>query len=301
MGVAQEYPETMQEFTEWFSTEKACWEYVALVRWGASFVCPRCKNTEAWHIRCHTLKCKRCHHEISVTAGTAFQDTHVPLRLWFQALWCVVSQKHGVSALGLSRALGITRYETAWKLLKKIRGAMIRPHRERLKGLVEVDEVFIGGVRPRIGGRNPFRKVLILIAAEDTGHGIGRIRMQVIADATLLSLNGAIRKMVEPGSTVRTDGWIGYQGVARNGYRHSVVKREPSNPGDDPTPICHRIASLLKRWLLGTHQGGTGRSHIQLYLDEFVFRFNRRTSRSRGKLFYRLIQNMTYDQDMKVG
>jgi len=212
----------------------------------------------------------------------------------------VVSQKHGVSALGLSRALGITRYETAWKLLKKIRGAMIRPHRERLKGLVEVDEVFLGGVRPRIGGRSPLRKVLVLIAAEDTGHGIGRIRMRVISDATLISLNRAMREMIEPGSRVRTDGWIGYQGVERNGYRHIVVKREPSTPGDNLTPLCHRVSSLLKRWLIGTHQGGIQQRHIQLYLDEFVFRFNRRTSRSRGKLFYRLIQHMTYDKNTQV-
>lgn len=291
----------MQEFAEWFPTETTCREFVALVRWGASFTCSRCNNTKTWSIRRNTLKCTKCHHEISVTAGTAFQDTHVPLRLWFQALWCVVSQKHGVSALGLSRALGITRYETAWNLLQKIRGAMIRPHRERLSGLVEVDEVFLGGIRPKIGGRSSLRKVLILVAAEDTGRGIGRIRMRVIPNATLVSLNGAIREMIEPGSTVRTDGWIGYQGVVRNGYRHVVVKRKPSDPGDDPTPLCHRIASLLKRWLLGTHQGGTKRPHIQLYLDEFVFRFNRRTSRSRGKLFYRLIQHMTYDKRTKVG
>ena len=212
----------------------------------------------------------------------------------------MVSQKHGVSALCLSRALCITRYETAWKLLKKIRGAMIRPHRERLKGLVEVDEVFLGGVRPRIGGRSPLRKVLVLIAAEDTGHGIGRIRMRVISDATLISLNRAMREMIEPGSRVRTDGWIGYQGVERNGYRHIVVKREPSTPGDNLTPLCHRVSSLLKRWLIGTHQGGIQQRHIQLYLDEFVFRFNRRTSRSRGKLFYRLIQHMTYDKNTQV-
>jgi len=299
--MAQEYPETMQEFAEWFPTEAACRDYVALVRWGTSFACSHCGNTKTWSIRRNALKCTNCHHEMSVTAGTIFQDTHVPLRLWFQALWCVVSQKHGVSALGLSRALGITRYETAWNLLQKIRGAMVRPHRERLSGLVEVDEVFLGGVRPRIGGRSSFRKVLVLVAAEDTGRGIGRIRMRVIPNATLVSLNSAMREMIEPGSTVRTDGWIGYQGVVRNGYRHVVVKRKPSDPGDNPTPLCHRIASLLKRWLLGTHQGGTKRSYMQLYLDEFVFRFNRRTSRSRGKLFYRLMQHMTYDRRTKVG
>lgn len=297
--MAQAYPETMQEFAEWFPTETKCREYLASVRWG-SFVCSRCRTAETWNIRRGALKCTRCRREISVTAGTAFQNTHIPLQLWFQAIWCLVSQKHGVSALGLSRALGITRYETTWKLLKKIRGAMIRPHRERLSGLVEVDEVFLGGVRPRIGGRSPLRKILILVAAEDTGRGIGRIRMHVISDATLVSLNGAMGEMVEPGSIVRTDGWRGYQGVERNGYRHAVVKRKPSNPGDDPTPLVHRVASLLKRWLLGTHQGGVQHQHIQLYLDEFVFRFNRRASRSRGKLFYRLIQHMTYTET-KVG
>lgn len=291
----------MQEFAEWFPTETACREYLVLVRWRKSFICPKCGNTKTWNIRRDTLKCKQCRHEISVITGTTFQNTHVPLRLWFQALWCVVSQKHGVSALGLSRALGITRYETAWKLLKKIRSAMIRPNRERLGGLVEVDEVFLGGVRSRIGGRSSLRKVLVLVAVEDTRHGIGRIRMRIILDATLVSLNSAMLEMVELGSTVRTDGWQGYQGVVRNGYRHIVVKRKPLNPGDDPTPMVHRTASLLKRWLLGTHQGGTGHAHIQLYLDEFVFRFNRRTSRSRGKLFYRLIQHMTYDQNAKVG
>jgi len=296
-----EYPENMQEFAEWFPTEIACREYLAVVRWGASFVCPRCGSTRAWHMSRGTCRCTQCHHEVSVTAGTTFQDSHVPLRIWFQALWCVVSQKHGVSALGLARVLGIKRYETAWKLLMKIRSAMIRPNRERLGGLVEVDEVFLGGVRTRIGGRSPIRKVLILVAAEDTGHGIGRIRIRIIPGATLVSLNAAMREMIEPGSTVRTDGWSGYQGVVRNGYRHIVVKHESSNPGDDPTPLVHRIASLLKRWLLGTHQGGTHHGHTQLYLDEFVFRFNRRTSRSRGKLFYRLIQHMTADQHMQGG
>ena len=247
------------------------------------------------------MKCARCRRDISIMAGTAFQDSRIPLLVWFQALWLVVSQKHGVSALGLARALGITRYATAWGLLKKIRGRMVRPHRERLRGLVEVDEVFLGGVRPQIGGRSSIQKVLILVAAEDTGHAIGRIRMQVISDASLVSLNSAMRKMVEPGSTVRTDGWRGYQGVARNGYRHLVVKRKPGNPGLDPTPLVHRTASLLKRWFLGTHQGGTQPVHAQLYLDEFVFRFNRRTSRSRGQLFFRLMQHMTHEQKRKVG
>lgn len=171
---------------------------------------------------------------------------------------------------------------------------MVRPRRDGLHGTIEVDEVFIGGIRPKIGGRSLLKKVLVLIAAEDTGQRIGRIRIHIIPDASLSSLNAAIRKIVEPQSIVRTDGWIGYQGVTRIGYRHRVIKRNPPVPGDDPTPLVHRVASLLKRWLLGTHQGGIQRVHMQSYLDEFVFRFNRRTLHSRGKLFYRLMRHMVH-------
>lgn len=170
---------------------------------------------------------------------------------------------------------------------------MVRPGRERLKGTAEVDEVFIGGVRPRIGGRSSLGKALVLIVAEDQNGIIGRIRMQVIPDASFRSLSFAIESMVDSKSILRTDGWPGYRGIEKKGYRHVVTERNPSQPGDNPTPLAHRIASLVKRWLLGTHQGGVQLTHLQSYLDEFVFRFNRRASRSRGKLFYRLIQNMT--------
>lgn len=247
------------------------------------------------------MRCARCRQDISVTAGTAFHDSHIPLRLWFQAIWCAVSQKHGISALGLSRVLGIKRYATALLLLRKIRSAMVRPGRERLSGTVEADEVFLGGKRRLVAGRTPTGTVMVLIAAEDKGaEGIGRIRMRVIPDATLPTLNAAIKAMVDRGSTVRTDGWKGYQGLGRVGYRHVETKRQPSIPGYDPTPLIHRISSLLKRWLLGTHQGGVRKSHIGPYLEEFVFRFNRRSSRSRGKLFYRLIQIMVHPHEREV-
>jgi transposase-like protein len=205
----------------------------------------------------------------------------------------MVSQKSGVSALGLSRELGIRRQKTGWQLLGKIRTAMVRIGRERLSGLVEVDEVFLGGVKPGIRGRGALGKVLILVAVEDKGKaGIGRIRIEIISDANAISLREAITKMVEPGSAVRTDEWKGYTDAALQGYDHVVMKRKSLEPGEDPTPLVHRIASLLKRWLLGTHQGGVRPTHIRSYLDEFIFRFNRRTSRSRGKLFYRLVQGL---------
>jgi transposase-like protein len=288
-----EYPETMQEFIDRFGTEEACRQYLFDVRWSEGFHCPQCSHTDAWKLGRGILKCKKCNRDISVTAGTVFEGRHLPLRIWFQALWTVVSQKQGVSALGLSRLLGIKRQMTGWQLLKKIRTAMVRVDRERLCGLVEVDEVFLGGVKPGIRGRGALGKVLVLIAVEDKGKaGIGRIRIEIITDASASTLKTAIAKMVEPESTIRTEQWRGYTTDALLGYEHIVMKRKSLEPGEDPTPLVHRVASLLKRWLPGTHHGRVSKTHLASYLDEFVFRFNRRKSASRGKLFFRLVQGM---------
>jgi len=288
-----EYPDTMQEFIDRFSTEKECRQYIEEVRWGTGFVCPRCGHTEGWRVRRGSVKCKKCRRDISAIAGTVFGETRLPTRIWFQAIWCIVSQKSGVSALGLAHSLGLSRPMTSWYLLKRIRSAMVRIGRENLSGTVEVDEVFLGGVKPGIRGRGAAGKVLLLVAVEDKGaRGIGRIRIEVIPDASAIELRKGVMKMVELGSTVRTDGWAGYTTEALKGYKHVVMEKHSHEPGEDPTPLVHRIASLLKRWLLGTHQGGVRPAHVKSYLDEFVFRFNRRTSKSRGKLFYRLVQGM---------
>lgn len=282
----------MQEFMDQFSTDAACRAYVAKVRWDDTPVCPHCGCNKLWSVRRGTLQCRKCRRDVSITAGTTFGDSRIPLRLWFQALWLVVSQKSGVSALGLAHALGIKRPMTAWYLLKRIRTAMVRAGRERLSGTVEVDEVFLGGVKPGKRGRGAAGKVLILIAVEDKEKsGFGRIRISIIPNAKSETLTRAIKTMVEPGSTIRTDELSSYPSITKHGYRHVAIERE-SAIGEDPTPLVHRIASLLKRWLLGTHQGSVRQAHISSYLEEFVFRFNRRTSRSRGKLFYRLVENM---------
>lgn len=288
-----EYPNTLQSFFKLFPDNDACLHYLEEIRWAEGFICPRCKHVKAWK-KIHGLyRCTACRHDTSVTAGTVFGDSRIPIHTWFQAVWLVVSQKNGISALGLARSVGIKRQMTGWYLLKRIRTAMVRAGHERLSGLVEVDEVFLGGVKPGIRGRGALGKVLILVAVEDKGKkGFGRIRIEIITDASAATLKMAIRKMVEPGSTIRTEQWKGYTKTALDGYEHVVIKRQSLEPGEDPTPLVHRIASLLKRWLLGTHQGGEHLETIKPYLDEFVFRFNRRTSRSRGKLFLRLIQNM---------
>jgi len=212
------------------------------------------------------------------------------MRQMFQAMWYMVCQKQGVSALGLQRIVGLGSYQTAWTWLHKLRTAMVRPGRDKLSGLVEVDETLIGGVHSGKRGRGSEGKELVLVAVEDKGTSIGRIRLKYIKDASAAVLIGSVQEMADLGSTIRTDGWKGYSGLKEQGYSHTIVKHSETQPGEDPTALVHRIASLLKRWLLGTHQGGHQFSHLRYYLDEFTFRFNRRTSSSRGKLFYRLAQ-----------
>lgn len=227
-----------------------------------------------------------------MTAGTIFAATHLPLQVWFRAVWLVTSQKSGASALGLQRVLGLGSYETAWSWLHKLRRAMVRPGRERLRGVVEVDEAFIGGVTPGADGRDGEGKALVVIATEADGPGIGRIRLGRVPDASAASLHGFIQQAVTPGSTVHTDGWAPYQGLPKLGYPHrcTPLKGKGKEAAVKLLPRVHRVAALLKRWLLGTHQGAVAPEHLDYYLDEFTFRFNRRHSASRGKLFFRLLE-----------
>jgi transposase-like protein len=204
-------------------------------------------------------------------------------------MWLITSQKNGVSTLGLQKVLGVKRYETVWIWLHKLRTAMVRPGRDALTGTVEVDETYIGGKKPGKRGRGAVGKVLVVIAVEDKGNHLGRIRLRRVHDASEESLTPAVRESVEPGSVVRTDGWVGYGQLSSEGYNHCVI-RQDAYVGENLLPLAHRVAALLKRWLMGTHQGAVRALHIDYYLDEFTFRFNRRTSRSRGKLFYRLVQ-----------
>jgi len=285
----EDYPRTILEFERRFSTEEGCREYLCRMRWPSGFRCPRCAHEVAWRTRRGQYRCALCDFQISVTAGTVFQDTKKPLPLWFRAMWYVTSQKQGVSALGLKRVLGLGSYETAWTWLHKLRRAMVRPGRDRLSGTVEVDEIYLGGVRKGAYGREAGGKALVVIAAEQDGRKIGRIRLLRVADASSASLLPAIEQCVEPESLVRTDGWSGYSPLEVHGYRHERVRKN-ADIGDNLLPRVNRVASLLKRWLTGTHQGAVRNSHLDYYLDEYTFRFNRRTSRSRGKLFYRLVE-----------
>ena len=286
----EDYPTTLLEFERRFASEEACREYLSQLRWPDGFRCPRCQHTKAWSTSRELYHCGGCGVQTSVTAGTIFQDTRKPLRLWFRAMWHVTSQKHGVSALGLQRVLGLRSYRTAWTWMHKLRRAMVRPGRERLTGLVEVDETYYGGERPGKRGRGAAGKSLVVVMVQIVGPRIGRIRLARVPDASAKSLEPAVLDAVELGSVIRTDGWNGYRPWAQQRYVHEVLRRPATDLGDNLLPYVHRVVSLLKRWLLGTHQGAVGPSHLDYYLDEFTFRFNRRTSRSRGKLFYRLVQ-----------
>jgi len=286
--MGEDYPRSLLELERRFDSNEACRQYLSALRWVDGWACPECGGRQAWAVRRGLWRCRGCHHEVSVIAGTIFQDSHLPLTTWFRAIWLVTNQKNGVSALGLQRALGLGSYKTAWAVLHKLRRAMVRPGRDRLRGVVEVDETYWGGEEPGLIGRLTEDKALIIVGAEEDGKGIGRIRLRHIGDLTKPSLHGFIHQAIEPGSIVRTDGLRAYMGPI--GYVHDRQIQRDQTEGEHLLPRVHRVVSLLKRWLLGTHQGAIASEHLDYYLDEFTFRFNRRKSASRGKLFYRLIQ-----------
>lgn len=286
--MSEDYPRTALELEHRFSDEEACRHYLFALRWPDGFVCPRCRGRQAWEMERGLWLCRSCRHQASVTAGTIFHRSHQPLTTWFRVMWQVTSQKNGVSATSLHRSLGLGGYQTAWTMLQKLRRAMVRPGRDRLHGAVDVDDAYWGGEETGVVGRLTREKTIIIVAAEHDGAGIGRIRLGRIDDLTKATLHGFISQAVEPGSTVATDGLPAYLNLS--GYTHDRQVQRRVGDGEHLLPRVHRVISLLKRWLLGTHQGAVGEAHLEYYLDEFAFRFNRRRSKSCGKLFYRLAQ-----------
>jgi transposase-like protein len=266
------------------------------LRWPEGFVCPDCGHAGGWALGDGRVKCSACGVRTSPTAGTIFDRTRTPLTVWFTACWLFASQKNGISALSLQRLLEIGSYQTAWAMLQRLRSVLVRPGRDRLAGRVEVDETYIGGEEAGLrGGRARGKKVLTGIAVEVRDpKGIGRCRIAPLADASATSLHAFVTDHVEPGAVVVTDGWSGYAGLERHGYIHEPhSQRAARAAGEDPDqllPAVHRVVSLAKRWLLGTHQGSVADSHLASYLNEFTFRFNRRSSRSRGLVFYRVLE-----------
>jgi transposase-like protein/predicted RNA-binding Zn-ribbon protein involved in translation (DUF1610 family) len=297
------YPMTFDEFTQRFSTDEQCREYLYNLRWESGFACPKCGYYKCWARKDELYECARCGYKASVTAGTIFQDTRKPLKTWFIAIWWVCTQKNGASAEGLQQILGLKTYETAWAWLHKIRTAMVYANRTKLSGHVEVDETYLGGEDTGgVRGRGAGKKMLVIAAVETKGQGYGRVRLRVIDNASGKSLRSFIKDNIEVGSTLVTDAWKGYSGIENEGYVHEIYNQSETQATEEMLPHVHMIISLLKRWLLGTHQGAVRKQHLQAYLEEYTFRFNRRKSAKRGLLFYRLLKNAmkvaptTYDQ-----
>lgn len=294
-----DYPRSLSDLERRFATEDACRRYLAELRWPSGFICPRCGGTEAWPMGNGLLRCRSCEYKLSLTAGTVFEGTRKPLLMWFRAIWWVVGQKNGASAKGIQRMLELGSYQTAWAWLHKMRRAMVRPGRDQLRGVVEMDETYVGGEKTGKRGRGALGKAIVAVAVEDKGdEGMGRIRLAVVPDASQKSLAAFVASTVEPGATIRTDDWSGYDTLPAVGYPHTVA---PSHE----LKIAHRTIALLKCWLAGTHQGAVSHQHLGYYLDEFTFRFNRRRADHRGLLFFRFLQNAmiieptTYKQMVK--
>jgi hypothetical protein len=290
-----DYPRTYQEFREWFGGDAACVEYLGQLRWPDGFACPKCGCERSWRTAKLQWVCAQCGQRTSVTAGTIFHRTRTPLSTWFAAAWFVTSQKNGVSAVGLQHALGFGSYETAWAWLHKLRRAMVRPDRDRLSGLIEVDETFVGGRSPVTKG-NYANKIPVMVAVERLDSGrLGRVRFAVggqrPSSRRLVEFACAT---IERGSTIHTDGAYTLRRLADLGYAHEFVTGYNAPDLDDVLPGVHLVASLLKRWIAGTLQHNVSHELLEYYLDEFAFRFNRRNSRARGMLFYRLLQQAVH-------
>lgn len=270
------FPRTLAEFQARFADETACHAYLAASRWPDGYRCPRCGHGLAFElVRRRLWQCKACGHQTSVTAGTVLHRTRSSLRQWFWAAYLVTTHTPGMSALQLQRQLGIARYETAWTMLHKLRRAMLRPQREPLRGKVEVDETYIGNQEGLRGGRELGDRALVMGAVEVRGRASGRVRLQVVPDASGPSLTGFVKANVEPGTIVISDGWQGYAPLSGMGYRHRPkIQGRPERAGVI-LPRVHRVFGNLKTWLRGTHHGVENK-HLPAYLDEFTFRFNRR-------------------------
>ena len=288
----EDFPKSQIEFEKRFATEKACFDYLFKMKWPEGFVCPKCGHQSYWISSKYIYICTRCESHISLTADTIMHDTKKPINYWFKAMWWFTTRKSGINAVNLKDLLGLGSYSTAWTWLQKLRRCTIRDGREKLSGIVEVDDFVIGGQKSGKRGRGAEGKTIVLAAAEKRGRRLGRIRLQVAQDCSSDSLMPFIEHNIKPGSHVISDGWKGYGPIGNRNYSHQKVYWTKSADKASVLPGVHLVASLLKRVMLGTFQGRFEPKHLQSYLDEYVFRFNRRNSKSVGKKFMRIVQQV---------
>lgn len=289
------FPRSLPEFQRLFPDDAACAAYLEQARWRDGFVCPHCQAAgEPFRFanRSGVLRCRKCRRDTGLTAGTVMERTHTPLSVWFWAAYLVSSQTPGMSATQFQRQIGLSRYETAFQILHKLRAGMVRPDQDRIGGRpnehVEIDESYVGG-RTRGKGRGVTDKVLVACAVEvrqrkpgtkldkrKAGRYAGRVRLAIVADRGANSLCGFVENAIAPGTQIITDDWSGYASLGQRGYAHlAVAERGDPRVADVFLPIVHLVFSNLKSWLNGTHHG-VSHHHLQAYLNEFTFRFNRR-------------------------
>jgi transposase-like protein len=294
----RDLPDDLPSFLARFGTDEQCRAYLFRARWPDGFRCTACGHERAWAMRARLVhECAACGKQHSLLAGTLFEQTKTGLARWFLAIFLVTSSKGGISAMELKRQMGFGSYQTAWTWLHKIRRAMVRPERDRLSERVEVDETYVGGPKPGKPGRGAAGKAKVAGAIE-TGRGtakgrrLGRLRLAVVPDVSARSLAGFLGQNVAQPATIATDGWSGYAGLDAAGYSHEPLNLS-ATWGDAALrlPAIHLVFGLAKRWLLGTHHGAVGKKHLPAYLDEFVFRFNRRTAKNLSHRFGRVIEH----------
>jgi transposase-like protein len=288
----EDYPLTYREFVTMFPDDNSCIDYLTKLRWENGFVCIKCKKaSKPWSQTHNRLTCPYCHYQTTVTAGTIFDKTRTPLTTWLEAAWHLTTAKNGMSAKTIEKTLGIS-YRVAWTMLQRFRVAMVRTQRGKLSGKVEIDEILVGGVdKGGKRGRGSKKNIVVIAVELLEPKGFGRVRMRFIPDASSKSLTNFINDVVEPNSIVCTDGWASYNNVESLGYTHEVtVVSTSEDQAHVSMPGVHQVAALLKRWILGTHQGSISDEHLQSYLEEYTFRFNRRKSKNRGLIFRRLLE-----------
>jgi transposase-like protein len=293
----EDLPKDLPTFIERFGTDERCHAYLFQKRWPDGFCCRACGHRQAWRLgRRNIYECAACGQQHSLLTGTIFEQTKTGLAKWFLAIYLVSASKGGISALELQRQMGFGSYQTAWTWLHKIRRAMVRPGRAALTAQVEADETYVGGAEPGKPGRGGGKTVVA--GAVESGRGkargrrLGRLRLAVVPDVSAESLESFLGHNVERPATVTTDGWAGYGGLAAAGYRHAPINLSASW-GDAALrlPAIHLVFSLARRWLLGTHHGAVQAKHLPAYLDEFTFRFNRRTAKSISHRFARIVEH----------
>jgi len=284
------FPRNESEFEQWFATEDRCVRYLASIRWPGGFHCPRCGSPEAWTTGRGQFRCTWCDVQTSVTAGTIFQGTRKGLRPWLRAMWHLTEVAGGTNASEIQRMLGLSSYGTAWNWLHKLRRVMVHPTRDRLTGLVEVDEAFAKVHEPKRSYRAFGRGTLLIVAVADSAGRTGRIRLLRLADGSPQSILRAVRKMAAPPAEIRADPWPAYAGLPLMGYRLRTVGPVPRVVGLRPLPMVARVMDELNGWITGTLRGAIRPAHLDYYLAEFTFRFNHRLRRTRGKLFSILVR-----------